>query len=519
MPKYIAYCRKSTDDEDHQVLSIESQQLELNKFAERERLQVIEMKYEARSAKTPGRPIFDEMISAIERGDADGILAWHPDRLARNALDGGMIIHLLDTGKLVDLKSPTYTFENTSQGKFMLSIVLSQSKYQVDALSDNVRRGNRIKREKGWLPGRTPLGYLNGRSEAGEKIVVPDPMRFPLVKKLWELCLTGAYSVPQLCRTAKDLGLHTRKTRRLAGQPIGRTGVYAILKRPFYTGHIVYKGTWHPARHEPMITIDQFTRVQRLLRKDTRSRPKRQGFAYAGLMKCGTCRSSVTAEEHHNRYGSRYLYYHCTHKNRNVPCRERSVEEANLDVQLLVFLDRIHLDRAVLDEALAAVDDLSRRETSLATKEALEQTLVRCHRSIDNLTRLRCLDLIDDDQFVRQRAELVKEKETILSRQRQMDASAWIEPSRDLFLFSNRARYWLLHGDTDTKRTIVSTVGSNLLLTDKKLRIDARKPFHLLEAIDSRSVLCTIVTDVRTFFETGPYTYIPKLPDIPVSHV
>ena len=113
MNRYFAYCRKSTDDEGHQVLSIESQLQELKRYAEREKLQIIETKEEARSAKSPGRAVFTELLRRIERGEADGILAWHPDRLARNALDGGQIIHLLDIGKLTSLKFPTYTFENT----------------------------------------------------------------------------------------------------------------------------------------------------------------------------------------------------------------------------------------------------------------------------------------------------------------------------------------------------------------------------------------------------------------------
>src|SRR5579863_3173066 len=112
--RYFAYCRKSTEDEDHQVLSLESQKKELERFADREKLRVIDAQSEAKSAKTPGRPVFDELLRRVERGEADGILAWHPDRLARNALDGGRIIHLLDTGALVNLRFPTYTFENTS---------------------------------------------------------------------------------------------------------------------------------------------------------------------------------------------------------------------------------------------------------------------------------------------------------------------------------------------------------------------------------------------------------------------
>jgi len=145
MIKYIAYCRKSTDEKEKQVLSIESQIAELKEFATKEKLQIVCFLTESRTAKSLGRPVFEEVVQKIERGEANAILSWHPDRLARNSVDGGKIVYLLDTGKLLDLKFPTFWFDNTPQGKFMLSIAFGQSKYYVDNLSENVKRGNRQK--------------------------------------------------------------------------------------------------------------------------------------------------------------------------------------------------------------------------------------------------------------------------------------------------------------------------------------------------------------------------------------
>ena len=111
--KYFIYTRKSTDSEERQVLSIESQISELKEFAAKEKLEIVASLSEAKTAKEPGRTVFGEMLDRIEKGEAQGILAWHPDRLARNSVDGGKIIYLLDTGKIKDLKFPTFWFDST----------------------------------------------------------------------------------------------------------------------------------------------------------------------------------------------------------------------------------------------------------------------------------------------------------------------------------------------------------------------------------------------------------------------
>ncbi|HVB20232.1 MAG TPA: recombinase family protein, partial [Candidatus Paceibacterota bacterium] len=60
--KYILYCRKSTDTEDKQVLSLDSQKNELTRLAEREGIKIVDTLTESRSAKEPGRPVFNEML-------------------------------------------------------------------------------------------------------------------------------------------------------------------------------------------------------------------------------------------------------------------------------------------------------------------------------------------------------------------------------------------------------------------------------------------------------------------------
>ena len=177
-PKYFLYARKSTEDDDKQVMSIPAQLVELREFASRENLEILEEFQESKSAKSPGREVFGEMMMRIEKMDGVGILAWHPDRLARNSIDGGRIIYAVDTSKIVSLRFPTFWFEPTPQGLFMLQVAFGQSKYYSDNLKQNVERGMRQKLRRGeWLT-RAPFGYVNNPvtrniEPAGKRCRVP----------------------------------------------------------------------------------------------------------------------------------------------------------------------------------------------------------------------------------------------------------------------------------------------------------------------------------------------------------
>jgi DNA invertase Pin-like site-specific DNA recombinase len=242
---FALYARKSTDEDDRQLLSIEAQLDELREFARKEQIHIAREFVESMSAKMPGRPVFDGMIRELERGHVDGILSWHPDRLARNAVDGGRIVHLLSTGKLKALKFPTFWFENTPQGKFMLNIAFGQSQYFVENLVENVWRGLRQKLRRGEYPSRAPVGYLN---ETRTHTVIVDEAKAPFVRRLFETYANDTHSASDLCELAKEWGLTS-----INGKAIRPNRMSTLLTDPFYVGMFRYRGETYEGAHPPIV--------------------------------------------------------------------------------------------------------------------------------------------------------------------------------------------------------------------------------------------------------------------------
>ncbi len=231
--KYILYARKSTEDDDRQVLSIEAQLVELQEYAAKEKLEIVASFEEAKTAKEPGRIKFAEMLSLIERGKADGIISWHPDRLARNSVDGGKIIHFVDRGLIKSLKFPTFWFEATPQGLFMLNIAFGQSKYFVDNLRENVKRGLRQKIRNGVWPGWAPVGYINNPKT---RRIDVDSEKAPKVRKLFEMYATGNYTLHSLANWCREHNL-----RGNLGKEIALSNVQSVLQNIFYIGLMKYR--------------------------------------------------------------------------------------------------------------------------------------------------------------------------------------------------------------------------------------------------------------------------------------
>lgn len=492
------YCRKSSEDEERQALSIESQKEELlNLFGNQSDIEIVEIIEESFSAKAPGRAVFSSMITRIENGEAKGIIAWHPDRLARNAVDGGHIIHLLDLGVLTDLKFAGMTFENNSQGKFMLNISFGYSKLYSDNLSENVKRGNRAKVARGWLPSKPPIGYLNNRET---KTIITDSERFNIVRRMWDLMLSGSYNPKQIVEIANNnWGLRTIQRKRIGGNPLAPSAIYKIFNNIFYTGMILWNGKLYPGKHEAMITMEEFENVQIILGKRTRPRPHRLAFAYTGLMRCEECKCAITASLHTNRHGTQYTYYHCTRKKKGYHCRQPYVRRRWLEVQISEHLSTLQSSAKSLQWITNAIEKAEGMKGDIQKKEraALCNAIRSMESDLENLTTMRMRDLIDDSEFIKKKNGLMK---SLLSLKQNLEKSHKqknrFEPSKMCADFNHRAKYWFENGDEEIKRLILKTAGLNPTIKDKKLLIKAKKPFRALANVRTFPLLWAVIDDI-----------------------
>lgn len=515
--RYFAYVRKSTEGEEKQALSIDSQKEKIKElFAD---LDIVEFLEERRSAFIPhNRPEFARIIERIRKGEAQGIVAWHPDRLSRNEIDAATLTYMIRTGQIKDLKFGSYHFDNSPEGIMMLQMALSHSQYSSAKLSKDVKRGLEKKVKMGWLPGVAPAGYLNTPDkEKGCKVIVKDPDCFPLVRKMWDLMLTGNYTPPQILKIANEKwGYRTVKRRREGGKPLSRSGIYKIFTNPFYYGWFEFplgSGNWHKGSHEPMITQEEFERVQMLLGRKGKPAPHSRVFAFTGLMRCGECGCSITAEEKNQIICSnckfkfayenkricpkcntpiekmksptilKYIYYHCTKKRGN--CGQGCVEVKQLEKQIDEYLATIQINQKYLDWAIKHLKKSHELESS--SREVMLQSQQKAYseisKKLDKLLELRLNDEISEEEYTTKKSSLLKEKERYQELLRDTDQrqQKWLELSERTFNFSRYARFWFVEGNLQQKREILATLGSNLILKDKKLSIEAPEPFLILK--------------------------------------
>lgn len=482
--KYFIYARKSSESEDRQIQSIDDQMNRLKKLAHDLNLDIRQIYTEAKSAKKPdNRPIFKEMLERVENGEAEGILCWQINRLSRNPIDSGKLSWFLQKGVLKSIQ--TIDREYVPDDNVLLFSVESgvANQYILD-LSKNTKRGLLCKLEKGWKPGNAPLGYLNDKEN---KIIVKDPDRFNIIRRMWDLMLTGNYTPPKILELVnKEWGFRTRKTKRLGGKELSRSGIYKIFTNLFYAGIIENKGVQYEGKHESMITLEEYDRVQMILGRKGKPRPISHEFAFTGSIRCGVCGCLYTAETKKKfikKTGEikEYTYYHCTRRSKKVKCDQRkSIPSDQLEIAIEKEIEKYTILPEFLEWALEGINKKNDTEIKDRTKiyEMRHANLVKTQKELDELTRMRYRQLIDDEIFIKEKNvlqnKIAQMRESL--RETETRAEKWLELTEKTFNFATYARKAFLMAEgkerLELKKEILMALGKTPIIKGNTLVIE-----------------------------------------------
>lgn len=484
--KYFLYARKSSESEDRQVQSIDDQINRLKKLAQDLNLNIKKTYTEAKSAKKPNnRPIFDEIIQRIENGEANGILCWQINRLSRNPIDSGKISWLLQQGILKSIQTIDRQYL-PDDNVLLFSVEAGSANQFILDLSKNTKRGMISKLEKGWQTGVASLGYLNDKEN---KIIIKDPERFNLVRKMWDLMLTGNYTPPKILDIANnEWGFKTRKFKRVGGNPLSRSGIYKIFTSLFYAGIVENAGLQYQGAHERMITLEEYDRVQMILGRKGKPRPKTHEFAFTGSIRCGVCGCLYTAETKKKLIKStgevrEYTYYHCTRRTTKIKCNQRkSIPVDDLELTIEKEIEKYTILPEFLEWALEGLNRKNDAEIEDRTKiyEMRHKTLVETQKELDELTRMRYRQLIDDETFIGEKNTLQSEIARLKENLRETEARTekWLELTEKTFVFATYARAAFLKADKmgktglELKKEILLALGKTPIIRDEKLSIE-----------------------------------------------
>ncbi len=486
--KYFLYARKSSESEDRQIQSIDDQINRLKKIASDLNLDIKKTYTEAKSAKKPdNRPIFNEMIERIENGDAEGILCWQINRLSRNPIDSGKLSWLLQQGTLKSIQTIDRQYL-PEDNVLLFSVESGVANQFILDLSKNTKRGMLCKLEKGWQTGVAPMGYLNDKEN---KIIINDPERFNLIRKMWDLMLTGSYTPPKILEIANnEWSFRTRKTKRMGGNPLSRSGIYKIFTSLFYAGIIENNKVQYEGKHERMITLEEYDRVQILLGRKGKPRPKHHEFAFTGSIRCGVCGCLYTAETKKRLLKSGkirdHTYYHCTRKTTKVKCNQRkNIKVDDLELAIENEIEKYTILPEFLQWALEGLNKKNDTEIEDRTKvyEMQHKTLVTTQKELDELTKMRYRQLIDDETFIKEKNTLQSKisqiKENLLETETR--AERWLELTEKTFNFATYARNAFITAKgkegLERKKEILLALGKTPIIKDEKLFIEPNEWF------------------------------------------
>jgi hypothetical protein len=442
----------------------------------------------------------------INSGKANAIIAYDPSRLARNVSDAAQIIELLDSGILKHIIFATYAFENTSMGKFMLGFFFTQSKLYTDNLSEVVIRGLFSRARKGIYPGRAKTGYIN-HPKTSE--IIPDPDRFHLIKKAYEIYATDRYSLSDMVDEFARIGLTNPD-----GKSLYKSQVVKILTDPFYYGAFSWSNEIFKGNHKPAVTKKLWDKVQTIY-KD-RGRPKsswKEEKVFTGLFRCGECGASITAERHSKTMKSgkvhSWLYYRCTKKKK--ACSQPYLRDESLLKQIQDGVMKIALPDEMAIPMLNQIEQWEIEEASRVSEQSLgfKRQLKEIGAKLRRLNGLHVDGEIDREEYSSRKKSLINEEVSLGKRIKAIagnGAMYWLEPIKEFVNSVWERNLREAVGDPLKLRDFVAEGGSNHIIESQNVLWNWNSPYEILASRGVYPNWLTTQDEFRTWLKSAdPY--------------
>jgi site-specific DNA recombinase len=479
----VIYARVSSKEQEKEGFSIPAQLRLLRDYAAAQGFAVAQEYVDVETAKQTGRAAFGEMVAYLKAHPSVRVmLVEKTDRLYRNLKDWVTVDELK-----VEIHFPkegvVLSCESRSSEKFMHGIKVLMAKNYIDNLSEEARKGMQEKAEQGIWPTKCPLGYRNITGPDGKKIIATDPAIAPLIAWLFEWYARGDISLKEAARKAHAAGLVYPRS----GGKIPVSTIQTILRNRLYTGWFEWNGKLIQGRHEALVPLELWERVQGVLDGRFAKKAKRgkHDFAFSGLIACGKCGCAVVGEIKKQRY----VYYHCTgyaDKCQGSPasCRRKHVREEAIEAQFTDLLGRLRFDAEVLEwvrDALHASHAEERREY----EEAIRRHQAECNRLNERIHAMYVdkLDgLVDVGFFERMSNQWREEQNRCLREIERLQAAdrSYMDEGVQLLELARNAQRLFAKQKPREKRRLLNFLLSNCTWEDGNVIAIFRQPFDLL---------------------------------------
>lgn len=401
--------------------------------------------------------------------------------------------------------------ESPAKDLFMWNIAVALAQNYTDSLSDNVNRAIRQKLESGEWIGQAPVGYLNfrdnrikrhGRGKSGVKV---DPVRAPLVRQLFEKYATGCYSLSQIVKYAREIGLTNSRGHQ---RPLIKSHIHKILNDPFYYGVMRYKQTGEefPHNYPPIIDKELFDQCRDILRGRNRNHTRygEKNFLFQGILTCFHTGKLCTSEEHIRRYkngGQQSFIYVASFDPENSRKRHYTRQE-RVEEAVETALDRLTLaNDAELKDILGLIQHDGQRDkydSQLLLADLWQETR-SIDQKLDRLTELRLDGELSADEFIRQKNRLSGRRQEIAHQiaRHENDGESFANRLSRLIALSNSARNAYTGSEHNGKRELMSLLFQNLQMDRKNPVITMAKPFELIANCNKTGEWCPLLDAVR----------------------